>query len=75
MNIQKSHLRKLVREHLTAFYVDDAPFASVRRMAGDKLEQEPGKTPVKNEDAVNRGVKIYRGFSQVKNASRGKRCW
>ena len=66
MNIQKSHLRKLVREHLTAFYVDDAPFASVRRMAGDKLEQEPGKNPVKNEDAVIEALRYIEDSAKLR---------
>ena len=66
MNIQKSHLRKLVREHLTAFYVDDAPFASVRRMAGEEVEQESGKTPVKNEDAVKEALRYVEDSAKLR---------
>ena len=66
MNIQKSHLRKLVREHLTAFYVDDAPFASVRRMAGEEVEQESGKTPVKNEDAVKAALRYVEDSAKLR---------
>ena len=66
MNIKKSHLRKLVREHLTAFYVDDAPFASVRRMAGEEVEQESGKTPVKNEDAVKEALRYVEDSAKLR---------